>query len=167
MIRALFLSLMFEVVRRSYAWGKNVLPHFHKAVTFFLPPPSSSSSQEEVPAIEQQSPLVIRVLGQNPGKFTLGGTNTFIVGTGTSRILIDTGEGRPAYVPALKKAMRDAGCSELSSILITHRHYDHIGGIKSLYEAFGHEIPTYKCMNHGESAGVSVDGSRWKHYDCE
>ena len=104
-------------------------------------------------AIEIYSRFVTRVLGCNPGSYTLHGTNTYLVGDGPSRFLIDTGEGRTEYPPLLKKAMESVGCVEIKAILCTHRHYDHIGGIPSVYEALGGPIPTYKCSRRWAAGG--------------
>ncbi|KAG2135990.1 beta-lactamase-like protein [Suillus clintonianus] len=53
------------------------------------------------------SDRVVRVLGQNPGKFTLQGTNTYLIGERNPYTLIDTGEGKEAYIPQLESALSD------------------------------------------------------------
>jgi endoribonuclease LACTB2 len=76
-------------------------------------------------------------LGQNPSAFTGAGTNTYLVGQGERRILLDTGHGVHEYLPVLEKAMRHVGCRALQEIVLTHGHPDHIGGAAELIDHFG------------------------------
>ena len=75
------------------------------------------------------SPLVLRVLGHNPGSFSLQGTNMYLVGSGASRLLVDAGQGKKEDLPTLLQAMSDDGAERISDVLITHYHHDHTEGI--------------------------------------
>lgn len=86
-----------------------------------------------LPAVERLSPRCIRILGGNPGKFTLQGTNTYLIGTGRKRILLDTGEGRPAWISSLKNTLANENAT-IESALISHWHHDHVGGIRDLLD---------------------------------
>ncbi|KAK3903616.1 beta-lactamase-like protein [Staphylotrichum tortipilum] len=77
------------------------------------------------------SSRVVRFLGGNPGHMQLQGTNTYLVGTGRSRILIDTGEGRPSWIMNLTAYLDDHDIS-ISHVLLTHWHGDHTGGLDDL-----------------------------------
>ncbi|KAI9342587.1 beta-lactamase-like protein [Obelidium mucronatum] len=91
-----------------------------------------------LPPIQTLSPLVSVIRGLNPGKFTLQGTNTYLVGTGKRRILIDSGQGVPEYLGLLQQALQERGNVSISDILITHRHHDHVGGIQQVLQANPH-----------------------------
>lgn len=90
-----------------------------------------------LPDHDEWSERVVVALGQNPGAMTGPGTNTYLIGTGRRRILLDTGQGLPAYTPVLEAALEQAGCDGIQEIVLTHSHPDHIGGTTSILERFG------------------------------
>jgi glyoxylase-like metal-dependent hydrolase (beta-lactamase superfamily II) len=63
----------------------------------------------QLPDVDVWSERVVVALGQNPSPFTGPGTNTYLVGTGKARILLDPGQGVPSYLPVLERAMERAG----------------------------------------------------------
>ncbi len=97
-----------------------------------------------LPDVARLSPIVSVALGQNPSMFTGPGTNTYLVGTGARRLLLDTGSGHDAYMPFLEEAMAAAGCTGIEGIVLTHAHPDHIGGVNQVRGHFGSDIPVYK-----------------------
>ncbi|KAF9318337.1 hypothetical protein BGZ91_005186 [Linnemannia elongata] len=90
---------------------------------------------ERLPNIIRLSERVIRVLGLNPNKFTLQGTNTYLIGKGPKKVLLDTGEGIPEYIPLLQEALDkeqqgpDGERATISKVICSHWHHDHVGGI--------------------------------------
>jgi len=85
----------------------------------------------DLPSAKRLSDRVIRILGGNPSKFTLQGTNTYLIGTGPKRILVDTGEGKPVWAESLRKTLHDEK-AEVERVLLTHWHHDHIDGVPDL-----------------------------------
>jgi ribonuclease/clavin/mitogillin len=90
-----------------------------------------------MPDVERWSDRVVVALGQNPSVFTGPGTNTYLVGTGKRRILLDTGQGVDEYLPVLDAALERAGCEGIQEMVLTHGHPDHIGGAVSVIERYG------------------------------
>jgi len=96
-----------------------------------------------MPDVAVWSERVTVALGQNPSLFTGPGTNTYLVGTGRRRLLLDPGQGMPGYLDVLERAMAESGCEEIQEIVLTHGHPDHIGGVAAVMERFG-ERPVSK-----------------------
>ncbi|KAK3391610.1 beta-lactamase-like protein [Sordaria brevicollis] len=106
-----------------------------------------------LPEVTRLSPSVIRILGGNPGKFTLQGTNTYLVGTGPARLLIDSGAGERSWISALQRTLSEEK-AHLSAAIITHWHHDHTGGIRDLLDwnsqlKLYKNQPTYLPGHHG------------------
>jgi len=97
----------------------------------------------ELPDVARLSSRVAVALGQNPSIFTGPGTNTYLVGHGESRLLLDTGSGHAQYMPVLEAALARVGCKHIEGIVLTHAHPDHIGGVEQVRAHFG-PMPVYK-----------------------
>lgn len=128
-----------------------------------------------IPAVTKLSSRVIRILGCNPGPMTLQGTNTYLLGTGKRRILIDTGDDDvPQYIIHLRNVLKHEGC-DLEHIILTHWHHDHVGGLKNVMETQknckvwkfprteGEELPEgVKIDMLKDQDEISVDGATVK-----
>jgi glyoxylase-like metal-dependent hydrolase (beta-lactamase superfamily II) len=82
---------------------------------------------------DQVSPLIRRVVANNPGPFTFRGTGTYIVGRGEVAV-IDPGPNDPTHLAALLAAT--AG-ERIAEILVTHTHADHSPLARPLAAATG------------------------------
>lgn len=102
----------------------------------------------EYGAVDRLSPMIRRVVANNPTPFTFHGTGTYIVGTGEVAV-IDPGPLVDEHVDALLAAV--AG-ETVTHILITHTHRDHSPAAEPFKRATG--APTY-------GFGPHAPGSCW------
>jgi glyoxylase-like metal-dependent hydrolase (beta-lactamase superfamily II) len=103
---------------------------------------------------DQVSPLIRRVIANNPSAFTYVGTGTYIVGRGEVAV-IDPGPDDPAHLAAILAAV--AG-ERVTQILITHHHSDHSPLARPLQEATG--APIVGCAVsevHADDGGVKME----------
>jgi glyoxylase-like metal-dependent hydrolase (beta-lactamase superfamily II) len=77
--------------------------------------------QFEYGKVDQVSPLIRRVIANNPGPFTFTGTGTYIIGKGQVAV-IDPGPDLDDHLEAILAALEG---ETVSHILITHNHLDH------------------------------------------
>jgi glyoxylase-like metal-dependent hydrolase (beta-lactamase superfamily II) len=88
---------------------------------------------------DQVSPLIRRLLANNPGPFTYLGTGTYIVGHGEVAV-IDPGPDMPEHLQAILAAIQG---ERVRAILVTHNHADHSPLADPLAAITG--APTYGC----------------------
>lgn len=95
--------------------------------------------------VDQISPLIRRVIANNPGPFTYTGTGVYIIGQGEVAV-IDPGPDLPEHFEALKHAL--AG-ETITHVLVTHGHSDHWPLAEPLARWAG-------CKTHALEAGVQT-----------
>lgn len=129
---------------------------------------------------ERVTPLIRRVVAENPGPFTYVGTGTYLIGPddpGARIMVIDPGPDLDVHYSAILDALRG---QTLSHILVTHTHMDHSPLSHRLAEATGARIVAagfsksdedhgfeaardYSlCPDQVLSEGLSLDGSGYR-----
>jgi hydrolase len=87
----------------------------------------------------------------------LQGTNTYLIGTGREKLLIDTGEGKPSWIQHIAYLVQSMKFS-IQKILLTHWHRDHTAGCPDLLQHFPDlKTAVYKC-EPATGQGPIVDG---------
>jgi glyoxylase-like metal-dependent hydrolase (beta-lactamase superfamily II) len=99
------------------------------------------------------TPLISRVVANNPGPFTFKGTGVYIVG-GKDAAVIDPGPDLPEHVAALKRVL--AG-RRVTHILVTHCHSDHSPAAKPLKEWSGAKTYAFGPHGSGREDGPTVE----------
>lgn len=111
---------------------------------------------------EQLSPLVRRILCDNPGPFTFKGTVTYVVGKDRVAI-IDPGPDDPRHIAAVLEAVKG---ETVEAILVTHTHRDHSPATAAIQAATG--APVYaegphraaRPLNLGETNVLDASGDK-------
>jgi len=88
---------------------------------------------------DQISPLISRVIANNPGPFTYTGTGVYIIGDKTVAV-IDPGPDTPEHRAALTKALKGR---RVSHVLVTHHHIDHSPMAAPLAREHGCQVHGY------------------------
>jgi len=102
---------------------------------------------------DRLSPMIRRVVANNPNYFTFYGTNTYILGN-KEVALIDPGPDMPEHIDAIMDGLGD---EVITHILVTHSHYDHWPACKSLQAACG--AKTYGYFNRKDYKQNREQGS--------
>eukprot|EP00095_Tigriopus_kingsejongensis_P004827 maker-scaffold1088_size63410-snap-gene-0.15 protein:Tk04827 transcript:maker-scaffold1088_size63410-snap-gene-0.15-mRNA-1 annotation:"beta-lactamase-like protein 2 homolog" len=127
----------------------------------------SPAALSHIPLLSRLSPSVIRILAGNPGPMTLQGTNTYLVGQGPRRILVDTGDGaQPDYIQAVSRILKTEE-ARLVSVILTHWHPDHVGGVRPVLDLTPDQAVTvYKFPRPEDPSSTPYepiqDGQVWR-----
>lgn len=127
-------------------------------------------------AVDRLSPLVARVVAENPSKFTYKGTGTYIIGR-DEVVVVDPGPNLDSHRGALERALVGR---PVRGIVVTHCHSDHVPLSYWLAESTG--ARTYGFGSHprpvetdafdddddgDDTARDSGDGEEREHTDFD
>ncbi len=93
---------------------------------------------------DELSPLIRRVVAENPNPFTFTGTGVYLIGRGSVAV-IDPGPTLDVHLDAVMAALEPG--ETISHVLVTHTHTDHTAGVPKLVDRTG--ATTYGFGPHG------------------
>ncbi len=105
--------------------------------------PFQKNLEFEYGVADQISPLVRRVIANNPSAFTFYGTGTYIIGHGNVAI-IDPGPADQTHIDAIISATQG---EKITHVFVTHTHVDHSPGCDLLRQHTN--AKTYALGRHG------------------
>jgi len=111
-------------------------------------------------AVEEVTPLIRRVVAENPSAFTFTGTGTYIIGRGKVAV-IDPGPDMESHVSSLKRALQG---EEVTHILVTHTHSDHSPASAPLKAATGAPIYAFGPHATGRPGDSDVEEGADRHF---
>jgi glyoxylase-like metal-dependent hydrolase (beta-lactamase superfamily II) len=103
---------------------------------------------------------ILGLRADNPGPFTLAGTNSWILGEQPGW-LVDPGPALPAHVEAMVAALTQRG--GLGGIALTHDHHDHDAAVPAIRSAFP-DAPL--AAARGEVDLTLLDGGRFGPFEA-
>jgi hydroxyacylglutathione hydrolase len=109
----------------------------------------------DFPRTARLSDRVRRVLGLNPGLMTGPGTNTYLVGL-RQPILVDTGAGLKGYPDLLRTFAATEKVGDVTRVLLTHRHRDHMGGVPDVRRLYP-RVPVGKVVVNDPDLPVPME----------
>ena len=77
------------------------------------------------------TPLIRRVVANNPNPFTFKGTGTYIIGHGKVAV-VDPGPDQQDHIDAVLRALRG---ETVTHIFVTHTHIDHVPATHAVFAA--------------------------------
>lgn len=114
-------------------------------------------------APKELAPGLMRIVANNPSPFTYKGTNTYILGQGATRMLVDPGPADPDHLEAILAAL---GSARLTHIILTHTHHDHLDGLPALRQATGALACGYgRLTRHPGARAASPAGGEYVELD--